>query len=99
MKNKKIGAVVFGLITKMLFTALCALLSVFSLNRLFWGGSDCSRQLQDNRKIKGKSLRHTTPSRVLQIFIETCSLLVPYGILPTKLAGYSNKKFVYVYNR
>ena len=86
----------FGLITKVLFTALCALLSVFSLNRLFWGGSDCSRQLQDNRKIKGKSLRE---SRVLQIFIETCSPLVPYGILPTKLAGYSNKKFVYVYNR
>ena len=28
----------FGSITKVLFTVLCALLSVFSLNRLFGGG-------------------------------------------------------------
>ena len=40
--NQKSEAAVFGLITKVLLTALCALLSVFSLNRLFWGGSGCS---------------------------------------------------------
>ena len=47
--------------------------------------------VQDNRKIKGKSLRHTQ-SWVLQLFIETYSRnmftsLVDVNILPPKLAG------------
>ena len=45
-----------------------------------------------------------TQSRVLQIFIETCSRnmftsLVDVNLLPTELAGYINKKFVYMYNK
>ena len=99
-KKKKIRAAVFCLLTKVLFTALCALL------RLFWGGSELFRQpwLNSPRwQEKGKSPRHTTQSRVLQIFIETCSSnmftsLVDVNLLITKLAGYTNKKFVYMYS-
>ena len=44
----------FGLITKVHFTALCALLSVFSLNRLFWGDLTVQTTLAKQTKITGK---------------------------------------------
>ena len=96
----------FRMLTKVLFTALCAHLSVFFVlffhstgiffNLFFGGGGgggdlNCSDQ---NMKIKGKS-----PSQEFTIFfIETCSRnmftsLMVVNLSPTKLARYTNKIF------
>ena len=92
----------FCLLIKALFIVLCAHFSssFFSLNRLFWGDLNCSdNPVKDNRKIEGKSLRDPVKN-----FTKTCSRnmftsLVDVNLLPAKLAGYTNKKFVYMCNK
>ena len=53
--KKKIGAVVFGSVTKVLFTALCALLSVFFTQQAVLGGDlTVQTTMVKQTKITGK---------------------------------------------